>query len=267
MFMKTRVGCVMWAGLMLGLLSQGSWANDKNFKAAADQSGCKSLITKEGIEECQKVQGAKNTACNRPSTCELSRQEEWARAYDELYRWWGNEGNKLLPDNSFKSDKQRQMRDLVDKLVNGRTAATAGVTIANECIQARNAVQKWFENVAIPLTERTRNELVPIRRGLVDKFNETKTKREEAKKKYDDKPNDDGLRREWEAARDANIEAGRKLDEFDKTYGPDIQYYYDKLISHYQSEKTNHDRPSQQAENRLATCEKTVKIEWKRLPF
>ena len=140
------------------------------------------------------MQDAKNTACNRSSECELSKQEDWAKEYDELYRWWDNEGNKL-PDNSFKSDKQRKMRDLERRLVNGRTAATAGVTIANECIQARNAVQKWFENVAIPLTERTRNELVPIRRDLVDKFNETKTKREEAKK-YDDKPNDDGLRRE-----------------------------------------------------------------------
>ncbi|HLL22406.1 MAG TPA: hypothetical protein VK427_09760 [Kofleriaceae bacterium] len=266
MFTKTRVGGVMWAGLMLGLLSQDSWANDKNFKAAADQVGCKSLITRDGIEECQKVQGAKNIACNRPTECELSKQEDWAKEYDELYRWWGNEGSKL-PDNSFKSDKQRQMRDLVRRLANGRSAATAGVMIANECIQARNAVQKWFENVAIPLTERTRNELVPIRRGLVDRFNETKAKRDEAKKKYDDKPSDDGLRRDWEAARDANIEAGRKLDEFDKTYGPDIQYYSDKLVSHYQSEKTNHDRPSQQAENRLTTCEKTVKVEWKDLPF
>jgi hypothetical protein len=119
MFTKTRVGCVMWAGLMLGLLSQRSWANDKNFKAAAGQSRCKSLTTRDGIEECQKVQGAKNTACNRPSTCELSKQEDWAKEYDELYRWWDNEGNKL-PDNPFKSDKQRQMRDLVDKLV-GRT--------------------------------------------------------------------------------------------------------------------------------------------------
>jgi hypothetical protein len=256
----------MWVGLMLGLLAQGSSANDKNFKAAADQTGCKSLITREGIEECQKVHGAKNTACNRSSTCELSKQESWAKDYDDLYRWWESEGSKL-PDNSFKSDKQRQMRDLADKLTNGRAAATAGITVANECIAARNAVQKWFENVAIPLTERTKNELVPIRRGLVEKFNETKTKREEAKKKHEDKPNDDSLRREWEAARDANIEAGRKLDEFDKTYGPDIQYYYDRLISHYQSEKTNHDTPSQQAENRLANCEKTVKVEWKRLPF
>lgn len=210
--------------------------------------------------------GAKNTACNRPSDCELSKQEEWAKEYDELYRWWDSEGNQL-PDSSFKSDKQRKMRDLVTRLETGRATATAGVTIANECIQARNAVQKWFENVAIRLTERTRNELVPIRRDLVDKFNETKAKREEAKKKYDDKPDDEGLRREWEAARDANIEAGRKLDEFDKTYGPDIQYYSDKLISHYQSEKTNHDRPSQEAERRLSTCEKTVKIEWKSLPF
>lgn len=52
---EDRVGCVMWAGLMLGLLSQGSWANDKHFKGAADQSGCKSVITKDGTEECEKM--------------------------------------------------------------------------------------------------------------------------------------------------------------------------------------------------------------------
>jgi hypothetical protein len=52
-----------------------------------------------------------------------------------------------------------------------------------------------------------------------------------------------------------------------ETYGLDIQSCYDKLMSHYQSEKTNHDRPSQQAENRLATYEKTVKVEWRDLPF
>jgi hypothetical protein len=265
MFKKMRVG-VLWTGLIVALLWRGSQANDKNFKAAADQSGCASIITRDGINECKQVQSAKNTACNRATSCEIDKQEGWAKEYDELYQWWIKDGSKM-PDNSFKNDKQRQMRDLVDKLAAGRNSATAGMTIANECIQARNAVQRWFENTAIPLAERTRNELVPIRRALVDKFNETKSKREEAKKKYDDNPSDDNLRREWEAARDAHVEAGRKLDEFDKTYGPDIQHYYDKLISHYQSEKTNHDTPSKEAENRLVKCEKTVKVDWKSLPF
>ena len=49
--------------------------------------------------------------------------------------------------------------------------------------------------------------------------------------------------------------------------GRDIQYYYDKLISHYGYEKTNHDRPSLEADNRLQKCERTVKVEWKSLPF
>lgn len=220
----------------------------------------------DGIDECKKVQGTKNTACNRSTTCEVDKQEEWKKSYDELYKWWSSEGSKL-PDNSFKSDKQRQMRELVDKLVAGKSAGAAGVTIANECITARNAVQKWFENTAIPLAEKVKNELVPMRKALVEKFNETKTKREDTKKKSEDNPKDDGLRREWESARDANIEAGRKVDEFDKTYGPDIEYNHDRVVRYWGSEKTNHDEPSKQAENRLAKCERVVKVEWDRLPF
>ena len=38
MFTKKRLVYALWAGLMIGLLSQGSWANNKNFKAAADKS-------------------------------------------------------------------------------------------------------------------------------------------------------------------------------------------------------------------------------------
>ncbi len=164
------VGCVVWAGLMVGVLSSASWANDKHFKNATDRTGCESLITRDGIDECKKVQAAKNTACNRSK---IDRQEEWKKAYDELYKWWSSEGSKL-PDTSFKSDKQRQMRELVDKLVAGRSAGGAGVTIANECITARTAVQKWFENVASPLADKVKSELVPMRRSLVDNVGHTK---------------------------------------------------------------------------------------------
>jgi hypothetical protein len=264
MLTKQRVA---WVGVMLGLFSYSSWANDKNFKNAASYTGCASLITRDGIDACKAVQSAKNAACNRSSPCELDKQESWAKDYEVLWNWWDSSAQRDMPDNDFKRDKRRQMTELVANLVAGRAQGNDGVTVANSCIQARNAVQKWFEDVAIPLTERTKNELVSIRKDLVDKFNETKTKREEAKKKYDDNPSDDDLRKEWEAARDANIEAGQKVDEFDKTYGPDITYYYDKLISHYNSEKTNHDTPSREAENRLSKCEKTVRVDWKSLPF
>jgi hypothetical protein len=260
MFTKKRLGYALWVGLMIGLLSQGSWANNKNFKAAADKSGCESIITTDGIEACKRNSEAKNRACNRASSCELDKQERWAKEYNELVEKWPK-----MSDYE-KERYRRAIRDLRDDLDRGKNAANAGVTIATECVAARNAVQKWFEDTAIPLTERTKNELVPMRKALVEKFNETKTKREDAKKKYEDKPNDDNLRREWEAARDANIEAGRKLDEFDKTYGPDIEYYADKLVRHYQAEKTNHDTPSREAENRLEKCTKTVAVKYESLP-
>jgi hypothetical protein len=265
--MKTIKRFGFGLGVVVIALASHGLANDKNFKNANGYRGCDSIITRDGITECKAVQTAKNVACNRASTCEFDKQESWAREYDALYRWWDNEGKKL-PDNQYKSDQQRKMRDLVTNLTNGRAAANAGITIAKECIAARDAVQKWFESRAIPLANDVRNELVPKRRTLVDKFNETKNKREEAKKKYEDGGSkDDNLKREWEAARDANIKAGQELDDFDKQYGPDIQYYFDNLISHYQSEKTNHDTPSREAENRLTRCDRTVNVEWKSLPF
>ena len=148
----TRFGYGLGALALITVVS-ASWANDKNFKTANDSRGCDSIITRDGISECKTVQGAKNTACNRATTCELDKQEAWAKEYDQLYRWWDSEG-KNMPDNSYRSDRQRKMRDLATYLQNGRSAANAGMTIAKECITARDNVQKWFENRAIPLANR-----------------------------------------------------------------------------------------------------------------
>jgi hypothetical protein len=128
--MKTtkRIGYGLGAVVALIVVaSHSSWVNDKNFKNAADNRGCDSIITRDGISECKQIQGVKNTACNRASTCEFDKQESWAKDYDGLYRWWDNDGKKL-PDNTYKSDQQRKMRDLVTNLQNGKAAANAGIT-------------------------------------------------------------------------------------------------------------------------------------------
>jgi uncharacterized membrane protein len=83
--MKTtkRIGYGLGAVVaLIAVASHSSWANDKNFKNAADNRGCDSIITRDGISECKQVQGVKNTACNRASTCELDKQESWAKDYD-----------------------------------------------------------------------------------------------------------------------------------------------------------------------------------------
>jgi len=168
--------------------------------------------------------------------------------------------------DSDKESSRREIRELREKLVNGTNAANAGATIARDCVAARDAVQKYFENVAIPLTEQTRNELVPQRKALVEKFNETKAKRDAARTKSENSPNDTGLRREWEIARDEHTDAGQKLDRFDKEYGPDIWDNADKLIRHYREEKTKHETPTRETANRLITCEKTVAVKYADLP-
>jgi uncharacterized protein (DUF3084 family) len=251
---------------LLAITSVGS-ANDENFKNAAARPACLSMITESLISECTAIQQTKNTVCNRPTECLPDKQEAWAREYDELYRWWDSAG-KSAPDNDYKADRKRKMSELVSYMEAQKRLAEAGMPIAKECITARDNVQKFFENRAAPVATDVKNKLVPMRRALVDKFNETKTKREDAKSKYESGGSkDDNLKREWEAARDANIKAGQELDDFDKKYGPEIQYNFDKLIAYYQSEKTNHDPVSKQAEVRLQKCETSAKVQWKSLPF
>lgn len=250
---------------MVGLLSQPSWANNKHFKNAASNKSCGSIITTSGVTECTNVQQAKNTACNRETKCEPTKMADWKTDYEKIVTWLSSDEGKKT-DNQYKRDQQNKAKELFELLKAGKAEGERGIPISQDCIKARDAVQNYFANNAVNLAKEVRDELIPMRRALVDKFNETKTKREDTKKKSEDNPKDDNLRREWEAARDANIEAGRKLDEFDRTYGPDMQYYFDQLISHYSSEKTNHDPISLGAEVRLQKCQTSAGVSWSSMP-
>ncbi|MBX3159115.1 MAG: hypothetical protein KF773_24315 [Deltaproteobacteria bacterium] len=141
MFTKKRVGYVAWTNVMTGVFAQGTWANNKNFSAAAGSKGCKSIITSDGVSACTRISDAKDAACNRPSTCELDRQERWAKDYSDP-----------LEKHAEESDKERykrELNELYQKLENGKTAANAGVVVARECVSARQAVQDYFEKTAI----------------------------------------------------------------------------------------------------------------------
>lgn len=255
---KCRYG--VWAALMIGVLVWAPWSSANNFKESSEKTGCKSILTRNELEACERVQGEKNATCNVRTDCDPDKQE---RAIKELET--AIERFKTIPE-ADKENYKRSIIEMRQKIEERYNQSTAGVKVAENCIKARDAVQKWFEDVAIPLTERMKSGAVSARKTLVEKHEEAVKRREEAKKKLDEKPNDEN-RREWEAAREAVGVAQKKLEEFNTQYGPDIEYYADRLVRHYQSEKTNHDTPSKQAEARLNNCQKVNNMRYPSLPF
>jgi hypothetical protein len=261
MSFANKGGYGIWAALTIAVLVWTPWSSANNFKESADKKGCESIITSDQRKECDRVQDAKNKACNRPTECEPRKQEDSIRKLEaDLERL------KTIPD-ADKDNFKRSIRDDWGKIDSRYKASVDGIKVSAECIKARDAVQKWFEDVAIPLTERMKSGAVQARRTFVEKYNEATRRRDEARKKLDEKPSDESLRREWEAAREAMAEAQKKIEEFDRQYGPDIEVYADKLVRHYQSEKTNHDDPSKQADARLENCKKVNDLRYPSLPF
>ena len=256
-----KVGYSIWAVLMISVLVWTPWASANNFKESAEKTGCKSILTRNEQDACDRVQGEKNTACNVRTDCDPDKQERAIKEYETAI-----ERFKTIPE-ADKDNYKRSIIEMRQKIEERYNQSTAGIRVSENCIKARDAVQKWFEDVAIPLTERMKTGAVQARRSFVEKYNDATKRRDEARKKLDEKPHDESLRREWEAAREAMAEAQKKIEEFDRQYGPDIEVHADKLIRHYQAEKTNHDTPSRQAEARLENCKKVNNMRYPSLPF
>jgi hypothetical protein len=73
--------------------------------------------------------------------------------------------------------------------------------------------------------------------------------------------------RDHEEARKKVGEAQEALRLFNEKYGPDVEYWADRLIRHYNDEKTNHDTPAKQAEQRLENLKKVEAMSYPSLPF
>jgi hypothetical protein len=197
------------------------------------------------------VQGEKNTACNVRTDCEPDKQERAIKEYETVL-----ERLKTIPE----ADKDNYKRSIIER---GRRSRTATTSRPPESGSPRTASRR-----ATPCRSGSRKTgAVQARRSFVEKYNDATKRRDEARKRLDEKPHDESLRREWEAAREAMAEAQKKIEELDKQYGPDIEVHADKLIRHYQAEKTNHDTPSKQAEARLENCKKVNNMRYPSLPF
>ena len=118
---------------------------------------------------------------------------------------------------------------------------------------ARASVQKWFMETGIPLTERTRDDALRLRKDLLDKLADAQA---DAKSKRDAKPGDSSAQSEYDRATEEMRNAEKALEQFNNKYGKDIERYASRLIDHYKSEKESHERPLTESRNRVESCKK-----------
>lgn len=168
--MKAKFGLAL-AVTILGL-TVAVYASEYNFYEQADKKGCSSIITERGQDECARVQRAKDDACKIPVDCDVDKQEraivKYKEAKDRLDR-----GQVADADKDKLKDTIRALKDELDTR---KDDARRGTSIAQGCVTARENVQKWFMETGIPLTERTRDDALRIRKELLDKLGEAQRK-------------------------------------------------------------------------------------------
>lgn len=247
---KRRLGLgIVVAALGLSVVA---YAAELNFYEQADKKGCASIITERGQDECARVQRAKDDACNVTVSCEPDKQERTIAKYKEAK-------DRLDRGDVADADKDRlkdTVRALKDELDARKDAARRGTSVAQSCVSARENVQKWFIETGIPLTERTRDDALRLRRELLDKLAEAQRRQADAKTKRDANPKDSSAQSDYDRATEDMRNAEKALELFNAKYGKDIERYAQKLIEHYRAEKDSHERPLTEAKNRVDNCKK-----------
>ena len=227
-------------------------ASEYNFYDQADKKGCASIITERGQSDCAAVQRRKDDLCSVPVDCDPDRQEKTIAKYKEAKE-------RLDSGKVNDSDKDKlkdSVRDLKDELDRRKDAARRGTSDAQACVRAREDVQKWFMETGIPLTERTRDDALRLRKDLLDKLSDAQRKQADAKSKRDAKPGDSSAQSEYDRATEEMRNAEKALEQFNNKYGKDIERYASRLIDQYKSEKESHERPLSEARNRAENCKK-----------
>jgi hypothetical protein len=246
----------MVTGAVIAMATLGvgvaAYASEYNFYLQADKTGCASIITERGQSDCAAVQKRKDEVCNFAIECDVSKQEKTIAKYKDA--------KECLDSGKVNdSDKDRlkdAVRDLKDDLDRRKEAAYKGTSRAQDCVRAREDVQKWFMETGIPLTERTRDESLRLRRDLLDKLADAQKKQIDAKSKRDAKPDDSSAQSDYDRATSDMRDAEKALEQFNTKYGKDIERYASKLIDHYKAEKERHEKFVQESKNHLENCKK-----------
>lgn len=152
------------------------YAAEYNFYEQADKKGCSSIITERGQEECARAQRAKDDACKVAVECDVDKQERlivtYKKAKDRLDR-----GQVADADKEKLKETVRTLKDQLDR---AKAAARSGTSIAQDCVTARENVQKWFMETGIRLTEQTRDDALRLRKDLLDKLADAQRKQGDA---------------------------------------------------------------------------------------
>lgn len=260
--MTTKLGHLFAVGSAIVLSTLGlagaARAAEYNFYEQADKRGCASIITERGQDECERVQRAKNEACNVSVECDVDKQERTIAKYKEAKE-------RLDRGQVADADKDR-LKDTIsalkDELDARKEAARKGTSIAQSCVNARENVQRWFMETGISLTERTRDDALRIRRDLLEKLADAQRKQADAKSKRDAKSDDSSAQSEYDRATEEMRNAEKALEQFNNKYGKDIERYASRLIDQYKSEKDSHERPLTEAKNRVENCKKVDNVSY-----
>lgn len=231
-------------------LAASAYADEYNFYRQADKKGCASIITERGQNECAREQRAKDDACSVAVECDPDKQERTIAKYKEAK-------DRLDRGNVADADKDRlkdTVRALKDELDARKEAARRGTSVAQSCVTARENVQKWFKETGVPLTERTRDDALRLRKDLLDKLAEAQRKQADAKAKRDANPKESSAQSDYDRATEEMRSAEKALEQFNEKYGKDIERYAQRLIDHYRSEQDSHERPLTETRNRVENC-------------
>jgi len=243
-----------WIAIISLILLVGGvvYAEELNFSIQSGKKGCDSIITERGQSDCASAQAAKNRACSVAVECDVDRQQrlidKYKEAKDRLDR-----GDVADADKEKLRDSVNAMKDELDR---NKSAASAGRSVAQGCVDAREAVQKWFAETGISLTEHTRDDALSLRKTLLENLADAQKKQADAKANRDAKPGDSSAQSDYERATEEMRNAEKALEEFNSKYGKDIERNAERLISQYNDEKRSHEKPLSEARNRVDNCKK-----------
>lgn len=246
--MKVGTASVMF---VLGL-TVAVQASEYNFYEQADKKGCASIITERGQSDCSSMQKRKDDACSVPVQCEPDKHEKLIAKYKEAKEQL--DSGKV--NDSDKDKLKDTVRTLKEQLDANKSAARSGTSAVQDCVTARENVQKWFIETGIRLTEQARDDALRLRKDLLDKLADTQRKQADAKTKREAKPGDSSAQSDYDRATDEMRNAEKALEQFNNKYGKDIERYASRLIDQYKAEKESHEKPLSEAKNRVENCKK-----------
>lgn len=256
MKLKSKLG-LLFATLILAP-GAVTYAQEYHFFTQATKDGCQSIITEAGQRECTRTQELKNKACAVAVEADPGKQERMIAAYKEKKE---RLDRGQVPD----ADKQRlaeTVRTQKDELDRAKEAASKGISIAQDCVTARENVQTWFKETGISLTERTRDDALRLRKDLLEKLADTQKKQTDAKSKRDAQPRDSGAQSDYDRATDEMRNAEKALEQFNNKYGKDIENWASVLIGKYKAEAESHKKPTADAEARRENCKKVANMSY-----